>query len=514
MVQLVEKRVLTDVVAPVQITQKSNLKETLGKVGGLATGSDKMIEEQLDPALVKMQDQRFNQTLNFAKESMNESYNEFSDDPTKFQETNLESATKFADTLEDPEMKEEFMARFRIQQAPYQAKVEKNFAIKEEKKYIKSQRMAFDNAEDSAVDNASLFYTKELGYKEAKAELNSAYNSRFDMDSNGNNIYTASQIKSIEETYDDRNLNGVKGFIDDKMFMDDNAIKSLKTEMLDDKNGFMEKEDLTSSQYNEVIKYIKSYETATKQVEKKKKLAPEEQEILIKNAITLETIYDDMKLTQDKDTGKTSIKNEEYQDVNSLIDFRTRVDELYKEGGLSDATYIKYKADTNRALINMVESEDSGFSGEQWFEKSTSNRMANMINTKLKTASDVDRAMIFESAYKDMISKKISPDSSDNSDKAKVDRITQESIMGYLGDVEPAMAYTMARDNSEYGSFLTRDGVIDFFTPKDKKEGELAINPDGFSIPTGGYSLEYKDGKLMSILRDSSGNILDESEAM
>lgn len=206
--------------------------------------------------------------------------------------------------------------------------------------------------------------------------------------------------------------------------------------------------------------------------------------------------------------GIVKAKNGDVDTIDDIMAFRSNVNTLHKEGGMSDAEFKKYQHKSGLAVMQKVRGSNMKRSlfGKAFGYADGNERTVSFIDSEAPDAPDFEKSQIYERVYNRVKQRnegspdKISMEDTNTKSVNEVDTIVEEEVRSYYSSRYPKI-------RNKDTSALLGANKLDLYNSK-------ANNSEGISFSNTGYKEEYLDGKWFDVLRDKAGNVIDQSEAL
>lgn len=190
------------------------------------------------------------------------------------------------------------------------------------------------------------------------------------------------------------------------------------------------------------------------------------------------------------------IKNEDLDNVDSLMSFRDSVREAYGNGDIKDTQYKNWISKTNSVFVNKIKEKKLATDWKSYipFITSVNEQLEDDLNTQFKdnpNISDSEFVGVYEDTIKQLQQEQIGLKDSDTDSLVKAQDIFNKNV-------EKRMQLRTGRSDAQ--TTIVGNKILPL-NSQAQSTGQILDN--------GGWQVEEQNGQLFDIRRDSNGKVLE-----
>jgi hypothetical protein len=308
---------------------------------------EKQEEFQLKEAQADLEYEQ-NLTKATAGQIMKNVYTLYPNDPVKYK-TEVEKQLKpIYAQLPDSKEKFRIMAEVQIAGTGYEANIQKNAVDLKSKQRNNSYRNNVLNMVDSAQKGLTTFFNvtnnnlspeekvkQEKAFVDAQYQLKKAYDSRYAVDDNKNPIFDRSEIKVIEDAYENRGKYMVLGYASENIYDNRQGVVDNYNYMRENKAEIIKKYDMDTEEYNKTLDEMEKIIDGESSVDK------------VKTEVMITSLVDSFNIKDGE--AEKKVKKEDL--FNAIV----KLDEAYEDRLVDGAYYKSNSAKLKGAYYNKEE---------------------------------------------------------------------------------------------------------------------------------------------------------------
>jgi hypothetical protein len=362
-----KKRVLTqsaNMISAPNLNFQGNLK-ALGDVAVSVTQQNALKADNEAKELAKQQ----NNALEHYKRSLKttsmgtiaNAYNEFSADPQSFNSALDSARDKVLESIQDEELKQDIALEFETKRLTYGSRVTDNFKKIESTKFKNSFRENANSNLSALKDTASVLVSSNPdnnAYIDYRMQLQDLVNTKDNTDENGNYLLPERTRNEIADFNDNVGYHSTLQWVNENYADDTASVIKLRDTARNNKTEFAEKYNMPKERVNEFIDGLDEVIEQSRTTEELLMAEQARQE--------LDFTYNGFKIKNGK------IRNFKANNVMTMLDYNSNLQEEYENGNLNFKYYSKKKAETDTLLKTMLKDKNARVTGNSYINKALS----------------------------------------------------------------------------------------------------------------------------------------------